>query len=161
MMIKNKEYRRAEVCGNAQVYDKASVFEEAFVCSNAKIYGKSKVRQSAEVTDYTEVYDCAEVLGYLSIGGYSKIRGSVRVNLSIHMSIIYLEASSENDYAVFKNTWSDGRYFIWTRFDDMWNVDGFKRTAKEVLEMAYVESRKNGDMYKVYIDLVENVIKKN
>lgn len=62
-----------------------------------------------------------------------------------------------NDYIVFKNNWSSGRYFTWTRSNDMWKVGCFYGTGKELIEKAYKDSKLSGDCYKAYVELVEKL----
>lgn len=64
---------------------------------------------------------------------------------------------NSNDYIVFKNNWSSGRYFTWTRSNDMWKVGCFYGTGKELIEKAYKDSKLSGDCYKAYVELVDKL----
>lgn len=39
------------------------------------------------------------------------------------------KVEKKSDYIVFKNWWSSGRYFTWTRSNDMWSVGCFYCTG--------------------------------
>ena len=64
---------------------------------------------------------------------------------------------NSNDYVVFKNNWSSGRHFTWTRSNDKWKVGCFYGTGKELIEKAYKDSKLSGDCYKAYVELVEKL----
>ena len=64
---------------------------------------------------------------------------------------------NSNDYIVFKNNWSSGRCFTWTRSNDMWKVGCFYGTGKDLIEKAYKDSNLSGDCYKAYVELVEKL----
>lgn len=51
------------------------------------------------------------------------------------------------DYIVFKNFWSSGRYFTWTRSNNKWKAGCFHGTGEELINKAYVDSEKSGREY--------------
>lgn len=110
----------------------------AWVSGNARVYGNA------------EVYDNAWVSGNAEVFGNALVHGDARV---------YGDAiiSNSNDYMVFKNNWSSGRYFTWTSSNDMWKVGCFYGTGKELIEKAYKDSKLSGDCYKAYVELVEKL----
>ena len=57
----------------------------------------------------------------------------------------------DKDYAVFKNTWSSGRWFTWTRSNNMWKVGCFYGTGDELIEKAYADSKISGKCYKAIV----------
>ena len=61
------------------------------------------------------------------------------------------------DYIVFKNTWSSGRYFTYTKSNKNWKVGCFYGSGAELVEKAYKDSKKSGDFYKAYVDFVEKL----
>lgn len=61
------------------------------------------------------------------------------------------------DYIVFKNTWSSGRYFTYTKSNRKWRVGCFYGSGAELVEKAYKDSKKSGDFYKAYVDFVEKL----
>ena len=99
-------YGNAEVCGDAVVCNSANVYHNARVFGNAIIRDNAIVRGDARIFDYVIVCDNAEVRGEVNVCGDAMI-------------------SSDKDYIVFKNWWSSGRYFTWTRSNNMWKVGCF------------------------------------
>lgn len=65
--------------------------------------------------------------------------------------------SGDADYIVFKNTWSSGRYFTYTKSNKNWKVGCFYGSGAELVEKAYKDSKKSGDFYKAYVDFVEKL----
>ena len=61
------------------------------------------------------------------------------------------------DYIVFKNTWSSGRYFTYTKSNKKWKVGCFYGSGAELVEKAYKDSKKSGDFYKAYVEFVEKL----
>ena len=76
---------------------------------------------------------------------------------------VYGNAKIENnsDYIVFKNWWSSGRYFTWTRSNDMWKVGCFSGTGEELIKKAYEDSEKSGREYERIVKYVEEIKKEN
>lgn len=137
---------------NCWIYDNAIVYNNAKVRSNAKVYGNAKVYDNAEVFgnakvfDYAKVYDNAEVFGYANVFGYAEVCGDALIK-------------GMSDYIVFKNWWSSGRYFTWTRSNNMWVVGCFYGTGKELIEKAYKDSELSGREYERVVDYVESILK--
>ncbi|AGF87662.1 Uncharacterised protein [Streptococcus suis] len=67
--------------------------------------------------------------------------------------------SELGDIIVFKNHWSSGRHFTYTKSNKMWKVGCFYGTGQELIEKAYRDSEKSGNHYKAYVDFVENLEK--
>lgn len=126
-------YGNAKVCDNAMVYDNAMVCGNAKVCDNAIVYGN------------TIVYDNAKVYGNAVIFGYAAICGDTLI-------------TSTSDYIVFKNWWSSGRYFTWTKSNNMWKVGCFHGTGKELIEKAYKDSELSGREYERVVKYAESII---
>lgn len=61
------------------------------------------------------------------------------------------------DYIVFKNNWSSGRYFTWTKSNNMWKVGCFHGTGEELIAKAYRDSDDRGKHYEAYVKLVETL----
>ena len=120
------------VCGDAQVCGDAHVYGNARVYGNAFVYGNARVYGDALVYGNALVCENVQVCGNAVIG-------------------------NSNDYIVFKNNWSSGRYFTWTSSNDMWKVGCFYGTGKELIEKAYKDSKLSGDCYKAYVELVEKL----
>ena len=64
---------------------------------------------------------------------------------------------SKSDYIVFKNWWSSGRYFTWTRSNDMWSVGCFYGTGEELIKKAYADSEEKGREYERIVKYVESI----
>ena len=67
------------------------------------------------------------------------------------------EVSKLNDYIVFKNSWSSGRYFTYTRSNKMWKVGCFYGAGEELVQKAYQDSECSGKHYEAYVNLVETL----
>ena len=140
-----KVYGDAKVSGNAEVYDNgavygmAMVYGDTMVYENAKIYGNARVCDNVWVNCKVQVCGCAEVFGKAKICGDAVI-------------------TSNSDYIVFKNWWSSGRYFTWTRSNNMWKVGCFHGTGKELIEKAYKDSEISGREYERVVKYVESII---
>ena len=61
------------------------------------------------------------------------------------------------DYIVFKNTWSSGRHFTYTKSNKKWRVGCFYGNGYELIKKAYKDSQKSGDFYKAYVEFVEKL----
>ena len=130
-------YDKALVYGNAYVYDNALVFGNVYVSDNAEVYGKAKVFGNVKVSDSALVFGNAEVFGYAEICSDAEIKNS-------------------SDYIVFKNWWSSGRYFTWTRSNNMWKVGCFYGTGEKLIKKAYKDSELSGSEYKRVVGYVES-----
>ena len=135
-------FDNAMVYGNAKVYEYAAVFDDAMVCGNAKVYGNARVCDNVWVNCKVQVCGCAEVFGKAKICGDAVI-------------------TSNSDYIVFKNWWSSGRYFTWTKSNNMWKVGCFHGTGKELIEKAYKDSEISGREYERVVKYVESIIADN
>ena len=91
------------------------------------------------------VYDSACVYDSARVSGSACVSGSARV-------------SGEADYIVFKNWWSSGRYFTWTRSNNMWKVGCFYGTGEELIKKAYADSEKSGREYERVVKYVESIL---
>ena len=63
------------------------------------------------------------------------------------------------DYIVFKNNWSSGRYFTYTKSNKMWKVGCFYGTGQELINKAYQDSEYSGKHYEAYVEFVEKLEK--
>ena len=151
-------YCRAQVYDNAIVYGDARVhsdaivrgntrvFENAVVYGNAQVYGNAVVCDNANVFNNATVHDNAKVCGMVEVFGHAEISGDAVI-------------ASNSDYIVFKNWWSSGRYFTWTKDNDMWRVGCFHGTGKELIEKAYKDSELSGREYERVVKYVESILK--
>ena len=69
--------------------------------------------------------------------------------------------SDISDYIVFKNWWSSGRYFTWTRSNNKWVVGCFYGTGDELIKKAYKDSDKSGQEYEHIVKYVNSIISNN
>ena len=67
------------------------------------------------------------------------------------------EVSKLNDYIVFKNNWSSGRYFTYTLSNKMWKVGCFYGSGEELVKKAYQDSGDSGKHYEAYVNLVKTL----
>lgn len=141
-------YGTAEVFHNAFIYNNAKIFDDARIFENATIYDNAQIFNDAEIYDNALVYGNAEVYGHTQICGNAEICGNAKV-------------TTTSDYIVFKNWWSSGRYFTWTRSNNMWRVGCFYGTEEELIAKAYKDSELSGREYKRVVDYVESILKDN
>ena len=71
------------------------------------------------------------------------------------------EVVNNADYIVFKNWWSSGRYFTWTRSNNMWRVGCFYGTGEELIAKAYKDSELSGREYERVVKYVQSILKDN
>ena len=146
-----KVFGDAIVCDNATVYGNAKVYNSAVICDNAVVYDDAEVSGDAQVYDNAIVsgnvlvYDDAKVCGNAEVYGYVQVCGSA-------------EIKDNSDYIVFKNWWSSGRYFTWTKSNNMWKVGCFYGTGEELIAKAYEDSELSGKEYKRVVDYVESIL---
>ena len=139
-------YGDAFVYGNAWLYDNTRVCGYARVADNARVYGDANVCDDSSVFGNALVYDNARVYGDALVRGYACVCGDA-------------EISNKSDYIVFQNWWSSGRYFTWTRSNNMWSVGCFYGTGDELVKKAYKDSSKSGRQYERIVKYVEETLK--
>ena len=155
-----KVYNNAKVFDYADIYGNAEIFGNAIVSGNARVYGNAKVYHYAMVYDDAEVCDNAIISGNAEVYHDAAVYGNARVfgNAEICGKA---EIANDLDYIVFKNWWSSGRYFTWTRSNNMWKVGCFYGTSNELIEKAYRDSNESGKEYKRVVKYVESMLKDN
>ena len=155
-----KVYNNAKVFDYADIYGNAEVFGNAIISGNARVYGNAKVYHYAMVYEDAEVYDNAKVFGNAEVYDNAKVFGNAEVygNAEICGNA---EIATDADYIVFKNWWSSGRYFTWTKANDMWKVGCFYGTGEQLIEKAYRDSEKSGREYERVVKYVESILKHN
>ena len=139
-------YGDAFVYGNAWLYDNTRVCGYARVADNARVYGDANVCDDSSVFGSALVYDNAHVYGDALVRGYACVCGDA-------------EISNKSDYIVFQNWWSSGRYFTWTRSNNMWSVGCFYGTGEELIKKAYKDSELSGREYERIVKYVEEIRK--
>ena len=88
----------------------------------------------------------AWVSGDAWVSGNALVSGNARV-------------SELGDVVVFKNHWSSGRHFTYTKSNKMWRVGCFYGTGAELIAKAYEDSEKSGKCYEAYVNLVSGLEK--
>jgi len=146
----------AFVVGSAQVFGNACVYENAVVCDEAKIYGNAEVFGNARVCKQAQIYEHASVFDYAEVDEDTKVHGDADVNSNAQLN--GGEITRTSDYIVFKNWWTNGRSFTWTRSNNMWADGLFYGTSEQLLKKAYKESQKNGREYERAVKYVESII---
>ena len=68
------------------------------------------------------------------------------------------EVCGDADYIVFKNWWSSGRWFTWTRSNNKWRVGCFFGTGAELIAKAYKDSKQSGREYERVVKFVESIL---
>lgn len=138
----------ARVYGNAWLYGNTRVCGYAWVADNARVYGDANVCDDSSVFGSACIYDNARVYGDALVRGYACVCGDA-------------EVSNKSDYIVFQNWWSSGRYFTWTRSNNMWSVGCFYGTGEELIKKAYKDSELSGREYERIVKYVEEIRKDN
>ena len=124
--------------GDCWVYDNALVNGNAYVSHYARVFGNAQVCDKAQVGGYAQVY------GNTLVNGYAQVFGDAIIK---HMG----------DFMVFRNTWSSGRWFTWTRSNNMWKVGCFYGTGEELIKKAYSENEETGRCYEICVNMVQQL----
>ena len=168
-------FGNVQVCDNARVFDNAKILGNTIVYNKAKIFGNARIFDNAVVCNNTEIYDNAVICDNTMICDNAKVYGKAIVrgdseicddaiicgNANIFNADINRNAkiASTSDYIVFKNWWSSGRYFTWTKSNNMWSVGCFYGTGEELIAKAYKDSELSGREYKRVVEYVESILK--
>ena len=136
--------KKGDIGGWIEGQENLSHDDDCWVYGNAKVYGDAEVYGNAKVCGEAKVYGEAEVYGNAIVLGDAKVCGDAKVE-------------KKSDYIVFKNWWSSGRYFTWTRSNDMWSVGCFYGTGEELIKKAYKDSEEKGREYERIVRYVESI----
>ena len=132
--------KKGELGGWIESEKNLSQYGDAWVGVNATVRGNATVGGNATVRGNATVGDKADVYGKATISGDATVRG-------------------KEDYIVFKNWWSSGRYFTWTRSNNKWKVGCFMGTGEELITKAYKDSEKSGREYERVVKYVNDILK--
>ena len=132
--------------GSAWVSCDALVFGDALVYGNARVFGDARVYGNALVFGDARVYGNARVYGDARVCGNALACGDA-------------EVKSDRDYAVFKNGWSSGRWFTYTKSNRKWKVGCFHGTGEELIAKAYKDSELSGKCYEAIVSAQEAIDK--
>lgn len=161
-------YDRACLHNNAAVGDQAILSGDAGVFSFAKVYGYALVHD-AKLSGDVEIHGNATVCGNVIIGGSVTVFAAVKIiNNDVSSDGITIgglvrfcgdaKITGNRDYIVFKNWWSSGRYFTWTRSNNMWSVGCFYGTGEELIKKAYEDSEDKGKHYEEIVEYVNKCV---
>ena len=145
-------YGDAIICDNANVYDNALIYNNATIYGNAEVYGNAEIHDNALICGNAKIYNNARVCDNTKVCGNAKVCGEAKICKDAIVR-------SNSDYIVFKNWWSSGRFFTWTRSNNVWKVGCFYGTGKELIEKAYKDSELSGKEYERIVKYVETIVK--
>ena len=112
---------------------------------------------------YSYIMDCS----LRSLNAYdSKLSKVILNRVCVHEFNLYTMGITEKDSLiitkentiVFKNFWSSGRYFLYHIPTKTWYVGCFKGNSVELLKKAIADGEEKYEMYKKYVDFVQNMI---
>ena len=150
--------------GNLSQYGDCWIYDNAIVLGNARVEGNATVRNYGIVEDHaricghSSVSELAMVRDNVTVDGFVEIKGNTLVlgNIRLYGDAVIRDML---DYIVFKNWWSSGRFFTWTRSNNMWSVGCFYGTGEELIAKAYKDSELSGREYERIVKYVESIIK--
>ena len=151
------QYGDAWVGGNAWVYGNAKVCGNATISEDAMVGGNATVGGNANVRDNAMISDNAKVCGNARVGWDAEVCGNARVGGNARVCGDAVVGGNA-DYIVFKNWWSSGRYFTWTRSNNKWKVGCFYGSGEELIAKAYKDSEKSGREYERVVKYVESIL---
>lgn len=131
------------LCGNVEISGESVIGGYAKLHGNVIVIGAKVI--DAEVYDRVVICDGAYVHGHIKIDGTAYISNGA-------------EVCKTDDYIVFKNFWSSGRYLTWTRSNNKWHVGCFRGTGEELIKKAYQDSEKSGREYERVVRYVESIL---
>ncbi len=140
------DVKKGDIGGWIERENNLSQHDNAWVYGNAKVFGDAKVGGTAWVFGNAGVSDNAEVYGDAKVSGNAEVSYNAKIK-------------STQDYIVFKNWWSSGRFFTWTRSNNMWYAGCFYGTGKELIAKAYKDSELSGKEYERVVNYVEGILK--
>ena len=143
-----KIYDNAHISGFAIIDNDACIFENATIIDDAIIKNSTKIYGDVTIRGEVVVRDTAEISGNVKISGESIIQGNAIIE-------------SISDFIIFKNWWSSGRTFTWTKSNNMWSVGCFYGTGEELIEKAYKDSEKSGREYERVVNYVKSILNEN
>lgn len=146
---------------SAKIYGCAKLSEKAFAGQSAVIYGQATISGASIISEAALVCGDAEVRD-ATVSGFSRIYGSAKVRNARILGAAEIcgnaVINSDADYIVFKNWWSSGRYFTWTRSNNAWKVGCFYGDGACLIAAAYEESSVCGREYARIVNYVNAII---
>ena len=155
----------AKVCDNAMVFRNATISENAVVGGNAIVGGNATISGDAMVGGNATVFENATISGDATVGGYAMVCDNAVVcgHATVDRNAWVggdAKVGGNADYIVFKNWWSSGRYFTWTRSNNKWKVGCFYGSGEELIAKAYKDSEKSGREYERVVNYVESIFER-
>lgn len=166
--------QRAELYDRACLHNDAAVGDQAILSGDAGVFGFAKVYRkalvhNAKLSGEVVIKDNATVYGNVIIRDAITVCGDAKIinnDVSSDSMIIRglarfcgdAKISNNKDYIVFKNWWSSGRYFTWTRSNNMWSVGCFYGTGEELIKKAYEDSEDKGKHYEEIVEYVNSCV---
>lgn len=155
----------AEALGCALAFENADIYDNALLDNNAKVYGYAKIHGESRIYGGARIYGDADVCdsnvyGYACVTDHAVIeKSTIRFSITVsgHAHITEAVVQRDSDYMVFRNTWSSGRWFTWTRSNNMWNVGCFYGTGKDLTKKAYRDNTLKGQCYESVVKLVDKI----
>ena len=135
------DVKKGELGGYIEKDGNLSHLGNSWVTDNARVTDDAMVSGNARVSDNARVTDDARVSGNARVSDNARVSGNARV-------------SELGDVIVFKNHWSSGRHFTYTKSNKMWKVGCFYGTGAELIAKAYKDSEVSGKHYESYVNLV-------
>lgn len=175
----------AKVYDGAEIGDNAVLTRKAIACGNSTICNDTLISDESVISGFTYLYGNVEVYGESVIDGDASLYGNVKVidakvvDAEVHDNVIICDGAyvhgpvkidgnayisrgakvcNNDDYIVFKNFWSSGRHFTWTRSNNKWSVGRFYGTGEELIKKAYQDSKKSGREYERVVRYVESIL---
>lgn len=157
----------AIACEDATIGDDTFVTDESvirgftYLCGNVEVYGKSVIDGNACLHGNVMVIDAkvidAKIYDSVVICDGAYVHGNIEINGKAYISN-GAEVCKTDDYIVFKNFWSSGRHFTWTRSNNKWHAGCFCGTGEELIKKAYQDSEKSGREYERVVRYVESIL---
>lgn len=143
---------------------KYELTDEKIKCGNLTLYRIKAIRDFGDIRK-NELGGFIKSEDNLSQKGTAWVYGDARV---CEDAQVYgdawvcgdAEIKDISDYIVFKNFWSSGRYFTYTRSNKMWSVGCFYGTGDQLIKKAYKDSKVSGKNYERIVRYVEKVEEK-
>ena len=157
------------VGGNAKAYGDSKVEGDALMCDYSVAKDHAVIGDNSLIEDYAVIGDNSLIFKNAHVVGNSVVEGNVFVGGGTRIggnTLLLGEAEitgdavvmSNEDYIVFQAWWSSGRYFTWTRSDNMWRVGCFHGTGEELVAKAYKDSEESGKHYAEIVDYVNRCV---
>ena len=140
MLVYGTDVKAGDLGGWVEKEGNLSHNGSAWVSGEASVYGDALVSGKAQVFDNARIYGDAWVDGKAQIFGDALVEGL-------------------RDYFVYKNAWSSGRWFTYTRSNRMWKVGCFRGTGDELIERAYRDGELSGKCYEAIVRVQEEIEK--